>query len=256
MQAVSLPLNRLADDEGIDVDKPAYGEGFLEVGNEGCGVITEDENLEAVATSETCDGGWSGTGDDDVGVGGRAGADFAGETVRLFSDVWEAGVTKLEADEAGVGRVAVFSTPTKFVFEEVVWVLGGSSEDGGVIWLERLDNDAAIAFGSTGSASDLDEELEGTLASPEITFAKRVIGEDYADEGDVRKVEAFGDHLGADEDIGFVVDELMEFGLMVIDGAGGIAVPADDAGGGEVAPHFSFDLLGAGADGAERLAAA
>jgi hypothetical protein len=49
---------------------------------------------------------------------------------------------------------------------------------------------------------------------------------------------------------------LPEFRFVVFDGAGRVAVPADDAGGGKVAADFGLDLLGAGADRSQALSAA
>jgi hypothetical protein len=50
-------------------------------------------------------------------------------------------------------------------------------------------------------AGGLREELEGPFGGAEVGYAEADVGVDEADEGDVGDVVAFGDHLGADQDV-------------------------------------------------------
>ena len=82
--------------------------------------------------------------------------------------------------------------------------------DGGMIGEKGLDDHFAGEFGSAGAACDLREELEDLFGRAEIGDAERGVGIEDADEGDGGKMKSFGDHLGADEHIGFVGAELFE----------------------------------------------
>jgi hypothetical protein len=163
---------RSADLEGVDVDGPAGGEFVVEVFDEGGRVVGVDEELEAVATAEAGDPRGGGAADVEVGVGGGALAELGGEAVGFLGDEGEAGVAEEEAGEAAEGGVAVLGAPAELVLEEGVGVVVDGGEDCGVIGLERLDDDAAVAFSAAGAAGDLDEELEGALAGSEVALAE------------------------------------------------------------------------------------
>lgn len=60
-------------------------------------------------------------------------------------------------------------------------------------------------------------------------------------------MEAFGDHLGADEDVGFAGAELSEKAIVGPFVAGGVSIHTKGSDFGEDGVEGAFDLLGAGA---------
>ena len=59
----------------------------------------------------------------------------------------------------------------------------------------------ARRFAAAGAPGDLREQLKRPFARAEIRHMQRQIGVDDSDERDVRKMQAFRDHLRADEDV-------------------------------------------------------
>ena len=54
------------------------------------------------------------------------------------------------------------------------------------------------------------------LRRAKIGDVKRSVQAEHADEGDRGEMETFGDHLGADEDVGFMGAELFEEGFVAV----------------------------------------
>ena len=52
---------------------------------------------------------------------------------------------------------------------------------------------------AAGAPGHLDDQLRHALAGPEIGAEQSLIGVEYADQGDVWKVMALGEHLGAEQ---------------------------------------------------------
>ncbi len=82
----------------------------------------------------------------------------------------------------------------------VVIVLSGKL-DGRTVWGEGLNEDLSLDLATPRSTCDLNKELEGALRCSEIRQIQGKIGVEDPDEGDVRKVEALGDHLGANQNV-------------------------------------------------------
>jgi len=98
--------------------------------------------------------------------------------------------------------------------------------------------------GAAGAAGDLADELEGAFCGAEVGDGHGEVGVEDADELDVGEVEAFGDHLGADEEVEVSVAEVIE-GLLVVGGVvHGVGVHALEADGGEFPEEFVFGALG------------
>lgn len=91
-----------------------------------------------------------------------------------------------------------------------------------------LDDDFARHFSTSGAASDLSEELESALACAEVGSVKGEVGIEDADEGDIGKVEPFGDHLGAEENIDLLRAEVAEGIAKGVFLAGGIGIESRD----------------------------
>src|SRR5262249_51291800 len=71
-------------------------------------------------------------------------------------------------------------------------------------WRERrvgLHEDFARCLAASSASGDLCEKLERAFASAEVGQMQREIGVDDADQRYVWKMQAFGDHLGADQNI-------------------------------------------------------
>lgn len=144
------------------------------------------------------------------GDSGEVVAEFLAEDGGEFVDGVAVGAGEEDVDEADergvVGTLAFFHEGSVEGF--VVVGLGG--DDGDVFGGEGLDDDSAGAFSATGASGDLGEELEGPFGGAEVGDVEGDVGGDDSYEGDVGKVEAFGDHLGTDEDIEFATSELGE----------------------------------------------
>src|SRR6184192_4176149 len=68
---------------------------------------------------------------------------------------------------------------------------------------------------------------------------------DHAHDGDVGKVESFGDHLGAEQDVELALGHALEYPMMRPLGAGGVEVHARDAGNRKAKRYEMLQLLGA-----------
>ena len=53
-----------------------------------------------------------------------------------------------------------------------------------------------------GAPRNLHDKLRHTLGSPKIRAKKTTIGVEHADKSNIRKVMTFGQHLGADQNVG------------------------------------------------------
>ena len=135
---------------------------------------------------------------------------FLAEDGGEFVDVVAVGAGEEDVDEADERWVGGSSALFDEGFEESFVVVGLGGEDGDMLRGERLDDDAAGALASTGTAGDLGEELEGAFRGAKIGNVEGDVGGNDPDEGDVGKVEALGDHLGADEDVVLTASELGE----------------------------------------------
>ncbi len=91
-----------------------------------------------------------------------------------------------------------------------VVVLRSRKADDGVFGEKRLEDHFAGELRASGSAGDLDEELEDVLRRSKIGDVERRIDIEDADESSCGKMKALRDHLRPDEDVGFVSAELLE----------------------------------------------
>ena len=107
-----------------------------------------------------------------------------------------------------------------------------------------MDDDFAGHLATTGTAGDLGEELEGAFAGAEIGGVKGEVGIEDADESDVGEVEAFGDHLGAKEDVDLLGTKVAKGVTEGIFASGGVGVEAGDLGGREDFAEDDFGLFG------------
>ncbi len=138
--------------------------------------------------------------------------------------------TKGEQGEALEGGIEELLAELDFLVVEALEIMATGVLDGGMEGGEGLDEDFAFDIAAAGAASDLGEELKGAFAGAEVGEVQAEVGMDDADEGDVGEVEAFGDHLGADEDVDAAEAEVGEDTAEVVLALEGIGVHAGDAG--------------------------
>lgn len=130
------------------------------------------------------------------------------------------------------------------VVVEISVVAAGAKFDDWVVGLKGLNDDIGILVTAVGAADDLGEELESAFFGGEIWEGKAGVGLDDAKGGEPRKVEAFGDHLSADNDVevavfDFVVGEVESFLSF------SVGIEAGDFGVPEEFCEFNFEELGA-----------
>ena len=66
----------------------------------------------------------------------------------------------------------------------------------------------ALHLTTTRASRHLRKQLKGALTRAEIGQMKAGIGIDYAHQRNARKVQALGDHLGADEYVDFAASKI------------------------------------------------
>ena len=131
-----------------------------------------------------------------------------------------------KARQSAEGRVRVLTTKGDFLSVKAGVIVLGSPNDGVVLGIVALKNDVPGKHASPCPARNLAQDLEGALASPKIGQVKADIGIDYANQGNQGQIQALGDHLGADEDIGLMSHKLIQYLLVGILSPGDIAIPA------------------------------
>ena len=95
------------------------------------------------------------------------------------------------------GGEVVFLAEFEFLVNEAFEVVVAGELDGGAVGDEGLDEDFAFHFATAGPSGHLGEEGKGAFAGAEVGGVEGEVGIEDADEGDVGKVESFGNHLGA-----------------------------------------------------------
>lgn len=140
----------------------------------------------------------------------------------------------------GEGREGELLAHFHFLFCVAFEIVFTGELDAGAVGGECLDDDFAFEFASAGAAGYLGDELEGALCSAEIRDVQADICVEDADEGDVGKVQAFGDHLSADEDVDFLDFKVPKGFPEGVFAAHGIGIDAGEASVGE---DFLEDFL-------------
>ena len=94
---------------------------------------------------------------------------------------------------------------------------------------EGLDEDFALDVAAAGAAGDLGEQLEGAFAGAEVRDDAGQVGVDDPDQRDVRKMQALGDHLRADEDVDLAGAEVAQDAAIILLPLQRVGVHARDA---------------------------
>ena len=88
-----------------------------------------------------------------------------------------------------------------------------------------LYHDRALFF-AAGPARYLAQQLVSPFEGPEIGIFENVVRIEYADGGYVVEIQAFGDHLGADQDVRFALFKGADDALVRVFSACGVRVHA------------------------------
>lgn len=86
----------------------------------------------------------------------------------------------------------------------------GSHDDCRVVLHAGLDHDPAVGIRPSRAACNLHEKIERALLSPEVRDKKAAVRKDYPHKLYVWEIEAFGDHLGSNEDVQRTRTELVQ----------------------------------------------
>jgi hypothetical protein len=112
-----------------------------------------------------------------------------------------------------------------------------------------LDQHFAGQRGAPAAAADLHQLREQPLRGAEIGGEQRGIGTDRTDQGQVRKIVALGQHLGADQDVGLAGMDGRQQRLPFLRRTGRIAVDAQHTCLRKTLAQHGFEALGAAAEG-------
>ena len=148
-------------------------------------------------------------------------------------------------DETAEGRIAEGETFVAEIVVEGGVVVVDDLTDDGQLRLSRLQNDQTALAATSGSSADLRHHHEGMLIGPEIGLVEHGVGIEDAHDGHLVEVEALGDHLGANEQVGTSGTEVADDALVGLARTGGVEVHTADAGLREDVAHGGLYLLGA-----------
>ena len=143
------------------------------------------------------------------------------------------------------GGEVVFFAEFEFLFDKTEEVVVAGELDGGAVGDEGLDEDFAFHLATACASSDLGEEGEGAFAGAEVGGVEGEVSIEHADEGDVGKVEAFGYHLSAEEDVDFAGFEVGKGAFEDVFFSNSVAIEASEAGFGKDFAENFFHLFGA-----------
>ena len=115
---------------------------------------------------------------------------------------------EFDIDQAAEGRKFQGRAQGQFPAEKTLIIVIPGRGNAVMIRLVGLDYDPAWFFSPTGPAADLAEQLKGSFPGPEIRHAQAAVSPDNSHQSHVGKMMALGNHLGADEDICFIVPDL------------------------------------------------
>lgn len=150
-----------------------------------------------------------------------------------------------DVDEAEEGWVAEDASVLDLAFEHFGVVVVDNVADGLVPGVVGLDDDLALVAVATCAAANLGHLLECPFEGAEVGEIDEIVGGEDSDDADVVEVEAFGDHLGAYEDVDFAFLEVgEEFGVVVLL-EGAVEVHTSDVCFGEEDGEVVLDALSA-----------
>ena len=122
----------------------------------------------------------------------------------LFRDVTGCGrgaVRDDDLNQTGIGRVRHQFAKLDLMTEESRVILPPGELQRIMVGVERLDYHLARSFAPSGAAGYLCKELEGALGRAEIGEGKACVGSDHANQCDIGKIMALGEHLRPHQDV-------------------------------------------------------
>jgi hypothetical protein len=164
---------------------------------------------------------------------GESVAEADGQVLR--SKLREPLVRRADVKKNGVevGREIELLSELEFLSRESIVIVVPGELDGGTVRSVGLNQHFTDAFPASGTPGYLSEKLEGAFRGAKIRYVQTEIGVEDSDERDVRKIQTFGDHLRADEDIETAGPERIEGIAQCVLAAHGVGVHAGDPGIGE-----------------------
>jgi hypothetical protein len=164
-------------------------------------------------------------------------------------------VADAQGHQPAEGRIGELAAVAKFLVVESPKVMAGRCLNGIVFGAVGLHDDLAASLTPACTTCNLGQYLESALGSSIVGQMKRCIRRDHAHQCDKGQIEPFGNHLGADQYIGAVLNKGLQEPLMVR-AAGCVTIPADEAGLGVELAYGLFHPLRAQAKVADMAAAA
>ena len=161
-------------------------------------------------------------------------------------------MAQVNIDEAAEGGVRKHLAFKHLGVEHLPIVVGRNLTDDVAVGRACLEDDMACMVLAPCSSCHLAEGLEGTLIASEVGQVEHGVGIEDANHRDIVEIESFGHHLGAYEDVGLVVGEIVDDVLVVGAGTGGVEIHAEGGGSFEQFRNLFLNLFGACSDVANR----
>ena len=98
-----------------------------------------------------------------------------------------------------------------------------------MLWAVGLDEHLTWTLATTGTARQLQQQLESLLRRPEIRPVQQAIRSQDRSQRDLGQIHSLGQHLGADQNIGFTGGKAIQQAAVAIPSTGGIPVEAEQA---------------------------
>src|SRR5580765_7581206 len=89
----------------------------------------------------------------------------------------------------------------QFAFKKCRVVLLDSVLNGVMLRIKSLDEHATRQFAAASTAGNLGHQLKSPFGGTEVRHGQRAIGTNLANQRHAMKVVAFGEHLGADQEV-------------------------------------------------------
>ncbi len=155
-------------------------------------------------------------------------------------------VREHDTHQPPVRRITKLLPVRQFRADESEIIVIAGVEDGGLAGLESLDDDGApivAADRAPAAARDLANQLESSLGRAEVGDRHGEVGVEHAHELHIGEIEAFGDHLRADQEIDLAAAKGVEGSLVIAGVVHGVGVHALDAQRGEFSEELIFRPL-------------
>ena len=151
---------------------------------------------------------------------------------------------QVDVDDLCERGVAKLMPVGQFMLVEPLVVVGLHILDNVVVRVTGLDDDLTLLVGSAGTARYLFQHVKGALMAAEVWKVDHRVGIEDAHDAHGVKVKALGHHLGAYQDIGAALRELVNDAVITVLAARGVQIHARDLLTGEYGLDVILDALG------------